>query len=98
MSKLFGLSIEDKLATTHFEVDDKPHIWIMDQEICRKCDEKLCQIGCPAKLYEWDDDSKEMRYNYEGCLECGTCLLICPYENIHWDYPTGGKGVVYRFG
>ncbi len=98
MSKLFELSVEDKLASTHFEVDEEPHIWILDQEVCRKCETKACERGCPAKLYEWNPHTNEMMYNYEGCLECGTCLLICPYNNLHWSYPRGGKGVVYRFG
>ncbi len=98
MSKLFNLSIEDKLATTHFEVDDTAHIRIKDQKLCQKCEKKPCQKACPAKLYEWNEEAQEMMYNYEGCLECGTCLLICPHDNILWSYPKGAKGVVYRFG
>ena len=35
---------------------------------------------------------------YENCLECGTCRLACPYENISWKYPRGGFGVKYRYG
>lgn len=71
MSKLFGLSIEDKLASTHFEVDDQPHIQIKDQEVCRKCEKKPCLVGCPAKLYEWNEETREMMYNYEGAWNAG---------------------------
>ncbi|WP_243675885.1 4Fe-4S dicluster domain-containing protein [Vulcanisaeta distributa] len=34
-----------------------------------------------------------------GCLECGTCRVVCPENNIEWNYPPkSGFGVQYRFG
>ncbi|WP_243678951.1 4Fe-4S dicluster domain-containing protein [Vulcanisaeta distributa] len=33
-----------------------------------------------------------------GCLECGTCRVVCPENNIEWNYPKSGFGVQYRFG
>jgi len=35
----------------------------------------------------------------DGCLECGTCRLLCSeHHNVEWSYPRGGYGVLYKFG
>jgi len=35
----------------------------------------------------------------DGCLECGTCRIICDdYRNVDWEYPRGGYGVLFKFG
>ena len=34
-----------------------------------------------------------------GCLECGTCRIICTtYRNVDWEYPRGGYGILFKFG
>lgn len=90
------LSVEKRLALVKFEVHEKPHI-ILDKEKCRVCKERLCVRACPAGLYEVDEKG-EILFNYEGCLECGTCRLICPYNAVKWEYPEGGYGVLFQFG
>ena len=37
-----------------------------------------------------------MTVNWEGCLECGTCLICCDDRALTWTYPRGGFGVQYR--
>ncbi len=94
-----SVNVDQKLAANRFLVDEGyRHIKIKDQGVCRDCKTKPCTVGCPAKLYEWNEETDEMMYNYEGCLECGTCLLICPHDNLDWNYPRGGFGVQYRLG
>ena len=90
------LRIEERLALTKFEIHGKPHITV-DEEKCETCSEKPCVVACPAGLYTVDENGK-LRFNYEGCLECGTCRLICPYNAVKWEYPPGGFGVWYKFG
>jgi ferredoxin like protein len=35
----------------------------------------------------------------DGCLECGTCRIICQgNNNLEWDYPRGGFGISFKFG
>ena len=35
----------------------------------------------------------------DGCLECGTCRVICQdHGNVSWNYPRGGYGISYKFG
>lgn len=90
------LSIEAKLGLNTFKVADKPHL-IPDQDGCKKCREKWCLHICPAKLYTLTPEG-EIHVNWEGCLECGTCLIACSPHGLRWECPPSGFGVQYRFG
>lgn len=89
------MNIDDKLALNLFHVDKDAHIKV-DQEICRKCPHKLCTYGCPAENYKLEGDNNVV-FSWEGCLECGTCRIICDQGALDWDYPRGGYGISYRF-
>jgi ferredoxin like protein len=91
-----GMSLDDKLYVTKFNVDDRSHLVIIDQEVCRRCEDRPCTHFCPAAVYEWEDG--KIIVGFEGCLECGSCRIACPHQNIEWCYPRGGFGVSYRFG
>jgi len=90
------MNIDDKLALNLFHVDKDPHIRL-DQEICRRCPHKLCTYVCPVENYTIDGDNNNVVFSWEGCLECGTCRIVCDQGAIAWDYPRGGCGVSYRF-
>jgi ferredoxin like protein len=35
----------------------------------------------------------------DGCLECGTCRVICEESAMSsWEYPRGGYGILFKFG
>jgi ferredoxin like protein len=90
------LSLADKLSLNKFEINEgEPHILIC-QELCRSCLKKSCLTACPAGLYS--DQNGEMIVEWAGCLECGTCRIICEKKAIAWQYPRGGYGVIYRQG
>ncbi len=91
------LSPEALLGINKFAVDeDEPHI-VLDKSICAKCKEKPCLIVCPAVLYTLKDG--EISFDYAGCLECGTCRVVCKNKGIvRWSYPRGTFGVVFRYG
>ena len=91
------VKIEDKLATVVFHIDKEAHITVK-KELCPDCPGKPCLTACPAGNYTWNEDSDPLVYNYEGCLECGTCRFICSLDAIDWSYPRGGFGVSYRWG
>lgn len=91
------MNIEAKLGLDVFKIHTEPHI-IINHEICRaKCQIRYCLHICPAELYTVDQQG-DVQVNYEGCLECGTCLIACSYEALTWHYPEAGHGVQYRFG
>lgn len=90
-------SIAERLYTIRYKVDDVSHLRIKDQDVCLKCENRVCEFVCPAEVYEWNESEKETTVAFENCVECGTCRVVCP-ENIEWVYPKGGYGVTYKFG
>lgn len=91
-----GVSIEAKLALNVYKLDTNPHISIVPKR-CRRCRGRYCLRVCPARLFTLDEKG-DIRFNYEGCLECGTCLIACRECAIEWSYPKGGSGVQFRYG
>jgi ferredoxin like protein len=91
-----AMNIDAKLGLDVFKLDKEPHIVIHD-DLCTasRCTNKPCLYVCPADLYELDDQQK-MIVNWEGCLECGTCLICCPSDALEWVYPRGEFGVQFR--
>lgn len=91
------MNLDDKLFLDRYVVDDKPHIKIINQDLCKRCNKKQCISVCPAQCYKLEDDI--VKFSYEGCLECGTCRIICSlHRNIEWNYPKGGCGISYKYG
>jgi len=87
------------LSLNRFNVDEEePHI-APDKDICNtKCRLKPCLFACPAALYKLDKNG-EISFDYAGCLECGTCRVVCKEKGIiKWEYPRGTFGVSYRHG
>lgn len=88
---------EELLGLNKFEVDEEcPHV-VIDKAVCAKCNEKPCLYVCPAVLYTLKDG--EINFDYAGCLECGTCRLICERKGIvKWEYPRSPFGIAFRYG
>ena len=91
------MKIEDKVALCSIKHHDKSHIEI-DTNACPRCTTKICVRACPAHLYTLDPESGVAKVDHTGCLECGTCLIICPLRAIRWQYPDAGFGICYRYG
>ncbi len=91
------LAPEELLGLNKFAVDEaEPHI-VIDKTICAKCQAKPCLVVCPAVLYTLKDG--EINFDYAGCLECGTCRVVCQDKGIvKWTYPRGTFGVAFRCG
>ena len=52
---------------------------------------------CPAALYKKDGDG--VRFDYLGCLECGTCRVLSGGKLVEsWNYPVGAFGMSFRQG
>ena len=91
------MKIDERIAKNAITPDDESHI-LIDQEACRACDPRSCLHVCPAHLYTVIEETGEIHVEHAGCLECGTCLVMCRGEALTWGYPTGGAGIRYRFG
>lgn len=90
--------VEDKLYQNRYLVDPgRPHIIVRDHLFPSPNLIALTQV-CPAKCYQLNDRG-QVTIVSDGCLECGTCRVICEAtDDIKWDYPRGGFGVLFKFG
>ena len=58
---------------------------------------KLVRV-CPAALYRIGDNGSQS-FDHAGCLECGTCRILCANTIIKtWELPQPGMGIEYRYG
>jgi ferredoxin like protein len=89
--------VDQKLARDAFRQDEQPHIK-PDPALCRRCASRVCVRACPGGLWSEVEGTGEMKVEWSGCLECGTCLAVCPHGAVEWSCPRGGCGVRYRCG
>lgn len=91
------ISIEERLGTNKYAVEEDAHI-VLDEEACARCgpEQCACAKACPAGLFKVQGGT--ISFDYAGCLECGTCRVVCRKKAIRWSYPNGGFGVEYRYG
>jgi len=92
-----ALSVDEKMETVKIKIDKQAHITVKTA-LCKTCADRPCLYICTAENYQWDEKEDVLIFNYEGCLECGACRIICPNDAIDWSFPQGGYGVKYRFG
>lgn len=95
----FHRKITERLYQTRFKVFKENHL-IVDKSKCIQCADKPCILCCPANVYRWDGSKESGRLivEYDGCLECGACEVVCPYSKITLTYPPAGHGVNFRYG
>ena len=88
---------DEYLALNKYEVDEESaHIELADNPAIEEF-LKLVRV-CPAALYKLDEAGKTS-FDYAGCLECGTCRILCGDTIItKWEYPQPTKGIMYRYG
>ena len=97
MSNENTVNVDVKLGINKFRVDEgHPHIILMENPD-REQFQKLVK-ACPAGLYK-EDSAGHVHFDSAGCLECGTCRVLCGDSILEqWEYPQGTFGVEFRFG
>lgn len=97
MMQPITVNVDEKLAVNKFLVDEgNPHIVLKDDVSDAEFDKLV--LCCPAGLYKRDEDGVKT-FDCAGCLECGTCRVLCRDTILEkWTYLQGGMGISYRFG
>ncbi|MGI2259667.1 ferredoxin family protein [Shewanella sp. GXUN23E] len=92
-----AVNVDVKLGVNKFYVDEEqPHIVIKEHPDMQEF--RKLMIACPAGLYKLLDDGS-IRFDYAGCLECGTCKILCGDTILEkWEFPRGTFGIEYRYG
>ena len=91
------MRVDERLARDAITPDGEPHI-TPDEELCAGCEARPCIRCCPGALWTLVEETGQMAVEIAGCLECGTCLLVCPLGAVAWRYPGAGAGIRYRHG
>lgn len=97
------LSIAERLGTVSYlnqeKKEAKPHITV-NTDICNtECGHQGTTYTCPANCYTKDEEGK-VHFQFEDCIECGTCMFVCDQGAVSWEYPDpeAGRGVKWKFG
>ena len=97
------LSISERLGLVAYRNQGrsyaKPHI-VVDTEICNtSCPHQCTTYVCPAECYKLDDVGK-VYFQFEDCIECGTCMYACDQGavELRFPHPEEGKGVNWNLG
>ncbi|MGU5528698.1 ferredoxin-like protein FixX [Aeromonas hydrophila] len=91
------VNVDVKLGINKFNVDEEhPHIVVASKPNMKVL--KTLTLACPAGLYKMQEDGS-IRFDYAGCLECGTCRILGLERALdRWEYPRGTFGIEYRYG
>lgn len=92
------VDMSEKLGIDKFNINEGcPHIIIDAQYADDHELEKLVK-ACPAALYDRNEDGS-IKFDFAGCLECGTCRVLCGETIVqNWEHPEGTFGVEFRYG
>ena len=72
------VNVDEKLSLNKFEVDEEnAHIKIKEGVKASDPEFQKLVMCCPAALYKMPAEGDEPIFDYAGCLECGTCRMIC---------------------
>ncbi len=69
------VNVDVKLGVNKFNVDEEhPHI-VVKADADKQAPGAAGESSAPAGLYKKQDDGS-VRFDYAGCLECGTCRIL----------------------
>ena len=63
------------------------------------CKDAVVHLRLPGQLLQGRRQPQAVTLITDGCLECGSCRVICTeHANVNWEYPRGGHGILFKFG
>ncbi|QDH15954.1 electron transfer flavoprotein-ubiquinone oxidoreductase [Oecophyllibacter saccharovorans] len=94
------------LSNISYDENQPCHLKLRDQHLWASVNERLYAAPetryCPAGVYEvetsGEDERPKLRINAQNCLQCKSCDIKDPAQDIHWTVPEGGSGPNYPSG
>jgi len=78
-----AINVEEKLFQNRYRVDPgRSHICTNDPLVCSACAPKPCVVCCHAGA--WRLEKGKVDIVADGCLECGSCRIVCDRDNVDW--------------
>jgi anaerobic carbon-monoxide dehydrogenase iron sulfur subunit len=53
--------------------------------LCQQCESAPCMNSCPVKAIERDERLGIVKPNYDRCIGCRNCMMVCPFGAIGYD-------------
>jgi anaerobic carbon-monoxide dehydrogenase iron sulfur subunit len=53
--------------------------------LCQQCESAPCMNSCPVKAIERDEHLGILKTNYDRCIGCRTCMMVCPFGATGYD-------------
>ncbi|WP_019849642.1 4Fe-4S dicluster domain-containing protein [Desulfitobacterium sp. PCE1] len=92
------VNVDQKLGVNKFHVDEENAHIVLKQGDMDRVEYRKLVLACPAGLYTINE-SGNIQFDYAGCLECGTCRVLCGKTLLEkWEFPLGTLGVEFRYG
>jgi NAD-dependent dihydropyrimidine dehydrogenase PreA subunit len=61
----------------------------LDEERCKGA--AFCEAVCPVGVFEVDRDQRlAILARTHACVQCGACIVQCPFDALHFRHPDGG--------
>jgi ferredoxin like protein len=97
------LNITERLGLVAYRnqgrTEATPHIFV-ETDVCNNvCHHQCTTYVCPADCYKIDDYD-QVYFQFEDCIECGTCMYACDQGAVSWNFPDPerGRGVNWNLG
>ncbi len=53
--------------------------------ICDQCEPAPCVTACPTNARSRDEQLGRVVIDYERCIGCKTCIVVCPFGAVSFD-------------
>ena len=52
---------------------------------CQQCESAPCISACPTNTYSRDEHLGRVVTDYDRCIGCKTCVVVCPFGAVGFD-------------
>jgi len=53
--------------------------------VCQQCEPAPCILACPTNARSRDEQLGRIVIDYDRCIRCKTCAVVCPFGAIGFD-------------